>query len=100
MYTIRRILRPCLALLAVVAFLAACTPVAPPAGTAGTAPASADTPVTITVAAQSGHTAATAAKDKLAEFEAATGIQVELVEIPEQDLTQKLLLEFSGQTGR
>ena len=56
-------------------------------------------PVEITVAAQSGHTATNAVKDQLAQFEKATGIKVNVVEIPEKDLTQKMLLEFSNNTG-
>jgi multiple sugar transport system substrate-binding protein len=101
MHTIRRILSFYLALMAVVALLVACAPVAHTGSAPADAPAaSAEEPVTITIAAQSGHTGATAAKDKLADFEAATGIKVEFVEIPEGELTQKLLLEFGGQTGR
>ncbi len=57
-------------------------------------------PVTITVAAQSGHTATNATVDKLTDFKTATGIQVEVVSIPEKDLTQKLMLEFAAKTGR
>lgn len=82
----------------VLTILAGCAPVAPAAPSEGEA-ANTGAPQ-ITVAAQAGHTATNAVKDKLAEFEAATGIQVELVEIPERDLTQKMLLEFSNQTGQ
>ena len=65
----------------------------------GAGDAAAAGPVEITVAAQSGHTATNAVKDKLADFEAATGIKVNVVEIPEKELTQKMLLEFSNNTG-
>ena len=75
--------------------LAACAAPAAPAAPEATAA----NPVTITVAAQAGNTATNAVKDKLSEFEKATGIKVEVVEIPEKDLTQKMLLEFSNNTG-
>ncbi len=104
MRSVSRVWGVSLALLLVLALLAGCTAVTPagdtaPAAESGAGAAGAAAPVEITVAAQSGHTATNAVKDKLAEFEAATGIKVNVVEIPEKDLTQKMLLEFSNNTG-
>lgn len=84
--------------LIVTLLLTACAPVAPTGSGGNAAPASGEAK-SITVAAQAGHTATNAARDKLADFEAATGIKVNIVEIPEKDLTAKMLLEFNGHTG-
>ncbi len=85
--------------LLVALLLTGCAPVAPAVPGAG--PASGEGAAQqITVAVQAGHTAADAVKDMLPEFEAASGIEVEIVEIPEADLTQRMLLEFSNQTGQ
>ena len=107
MRSLSRLWISCLSILVIASLLAGCTAVTPsggaaPAAESGAAAAgesAAGAPVEITVAAQSGHTATNAVKDKLADFEAATGIKVNVVEIPEKELTQKMLLEFSNNTG-
>ena len=47
-----------------------------------------------------GHPTTDALQKMLPEFKAATGIDVALEVVPEQDITAKILLEFSSKSGR
>ena len=47
-----------------------------------------------------GHPTSDAVQKLLPEFKAATGIDVALEIVPEQDITAKILLEFSSKSGR
>ncbi|WP_442916068.1 ABC transporter substrate-binding protein [Lichenihabitans sp. Uapishka_5] len=47
-----------------------------------------------------GHPTTDAIQKMLPEFKAATGIDVALEVVPEQDITAKILLEFSSKSGR